>query len=235
MELESYNYKHHGHQGKRHVSKKFLLVLAFLFVIGIIFFTSIYDGFSITGKTVSSISTNNSVALSLESTIPEMKLDGEYERIRIVGNSDKPFYAGSQKILLNKPALNELILENYSGKISFDAGNIFLIDGKVSNIILNGIPISGKNNRDMNLHMDSEIFYNSLEFNNFYLKDFNYISSGAISFGNSGTDRIRLNNEKLSILHFFGSLRIANNKMFLDGLAEKVEIKSDDRKVSISY
>ena len=235
MEHEKHN--PHGNKSfnRKFLNKKFLIFTSFLFVIGIILVSVFPGNLSLTGKSISSINSNNSISISAELTIPELELKGDYEKVTFFGRSSSSIYIGNKKFALER-TLNEIILNGFSGKININESKILLVDGKASEVILNGIPISNKNNNKIKIYTNSEIFYDLIEFEgNTYVKEMDYIASGRISFGEKIGDKIHLDEKELFISHFFGQLKIKSNRMFLNGLVDKIEIKDETSKVVISY
>lgn len=235
MDLDKNNLKYYGQTSKkkRKLNKKTLLFLGFLFVIGAIVFTTLYSNGVITGN-VASINSNNSIKISSELTSPDFNLKGEYLEIKISSNSKTTIYLGDKSFFLDETRENQIILKEFSGKIEIDGDGI-LLDGKVSDVNLNYLPITDKNNKKIKISSDSKIPYNLVEFKeNLFLKEINYISSGTLSVGKQNPDKITLNRDSLVVSNYLGKLKISEGNLFLDGFAENIKINGDEKKISIS-
>lgn len=253
MEFERYDI--HGNkkhlQRKKFLNKKTIIFCSFLFVIGVILITAFYGNLFLTGKSISSINFDNSVFIFSELSVPTMQMEGDYEKITILGVSKSPLFIGEQKSSLSETHLNEIVLNGFSGKISFDEDKISFLEGRVSEVVLNGVPKSDRRGRKLDVYIDSEIDYNSINFgSDVYIRRLSYLASGVIHLGqkleeNESTryddkivekldDKINVIEKELTITHFLGEMVVKNKEMFLEGLVDKVEIKDSRSKIIIS-
>ncbi len=230
----NFKYYEHAYKKKKKLDKKILIFLGFLFVMGIIIFTTLYSNGSITGNVISSINSNNSIGFSSMSTIPDLDLDGEYSEIKILSKAKTTVYIGKKSFLLDELKENRIILKEFSGKIELDEGGV-LFDGKVSDINLNNLPIQETKNRKIKIYIDSKIPYNLIEFKeDLFLKEIDYVSSGILFIGDDNPDKITLNDDSLFISNYFGKLRINEDTLFLDGYAENVKISGETKNIVVS-
>lgn len=225
-----------GHNKKRRFfNKKFMLFIGFLFVVFIILFTTFYrGGFSITGNMIKSIDIENSLAISSSLSVPDLSLDGDYGRIKIIGTGGSDIRFGSQDVSLSDSERNDIVIENFSGEISFNEEGIYLLDGRALRIIVNRVPISSPKNRKVRVSIGSEILYSSIEFrDDVYIKELSYITSGNLLIDNHNT--ISLNGDSLLVNNYLGKLAVSDKKMNINGLFESLDVLSDNKMISISY
>jgi hypothetical protein len=235
MESHKNNFEYYGsHKKRKKPSKKVLVFLGFMFVIGIIVSSILYSNASITGRVVSSFNSNNSIAFSSELTIPDLNFKGEYPEIKILSRAETTIYIGKKSFSLDGSKENRIVLKDFSGRIEFDEDGI-LFNGQVSDINLNNLPIQEKDNKKIKVYVHSKIPYNSVEFReDLFLKEINYISSGTLFLCDKNRDKITLNREPFFISNYFGELKIYRNTLFLDGFAKDLEISGDGKRISIS-
>jgi len=227
MELERYNQPNH----KRHrFITKLLVFLAFLFVISLILFTSLHSDFSFTGNVIQS-DPNNSFSISSETGIPELSLNGDYSQITLSGLKDSDIILGDKIISLNNVE-DQLILYDFSGKISINKNSLNILEGKASKIVMNGAPLTNKNNKKLALSLPSPTNYNSLVFKeSVIIPSIDFVTSGNVVLDG---DNLALNKENLVIKGFSGNFKITENKLFLDGLVSRVDIVGKTKTISIS-
>lgn len=236
MESDKNSSKYYGHnyKKKRKLSKKTLIFLGFIFVIGIIVFTILYSNGYIIGNVSSSINQNNSIIIFSELTPTNLNFKGEYSEIKILSNSKTTIYLGEKSFLLEGSKENRIILKEFSGNIKIEEDGI-LLNGKVSEANLNNLPIKDKNNKKIKVYSDSKIPYNLIEFKeSLFLKEINYISSGVLFIGDKNQDKITLDEELLMISNYFGKLKIDEDTLFLEGFVEDIKIGGDNKQISIS-
>lgn len=220
---------------KRSHRKKTMIFFVFLLVIILILFTTFYrSGFSITGRIIQQSNENKSLTISTTLPIPELNLKGDYERIIISGKSDSYLTIGSQEISLKDTERNEIIIEDFSGRIEFDKEKISILNGRAEKVIINKMPITSQGIRKMKFSSHSEIFYESIEFKEkLNIKEINYFTSGNILIDYQ--NNLLLNNDELLIKNYFGNLQIRNNQMHINGLFESLEITGNNKKILISF
>lgn len=236
MQLDKNNVKYYGesHKVKHKFHKKTLIFLAFLFVMSMIIITTLYNNGSITGNIVSPVNPNNSLIISSELTCPHLSFNVEGSEIKILSDSETTIYLGDKSLLLNSSRENRIILRDFSGKVQLSEEGV-LLDGKVSDISLNYLPIKEKNDKKIKIYSDSPIPYNLLEFKgSLFLKEINYISSGILFIGERKQDKITLNEDSLIISDYFGTLKIKKDTLFLEGSITKIRIDGDMKTITIS-
>jgi hypothetical protein len=209
---------------------KFLIFVCFIFVMGIILMTTIYKDFSfgslgdITGKVIFwSDGNSRNFDVSMQLSVPELNLKGDYTKIVIEGISSSLLSVGNHDFSLLGDSLSEVSLEDFSGKIHINENSIEVLEGKVSGIIVNGMPISDRSGKKIKVSSESPLFYNFLEFEDeLNFKKIDYNASGKISWGEN---LIRLNNERVEIINFLGKMKIQNKIMNLEGVVGNVRGK----------
>ena len=245
MGLDKHNLKYYGHpyKTKKEINKKMLIFSAFLLVMSIIVFTTLYSngpitGNVITGKAISetdiSDDSNKLIIIESELTIPSISFKGDYSEIKILSSSETTIYLGDQSLVLDDSKENQIILKEFSGKVQLGEDGI-LLDGKVLDVNLNGLPIKKRDDKKIEISSDSEIPYNSIEFKeDLFLKEINYLSSGVLFIGEYNPDKIILKEDSLIISNYLGKLKINEGVLFLKGLSENIEISGDGKTMIIS-
>ncbi len=216
---------------KRHhlFGKKSLIFFSFLFILGVIFFTTIYDG-GLTGGVVKNLNANNSFSVSSETNIPNVNLQGDYSEIVFEISANQNLILGGKKISFDKTS-NSLVLKDFSGEINFDQSSVKLLEGKVSEVHINDVPIKDEKNNKMKISLTSGLRYDSINFGEIYLDELNFVGSGKI---NLGGDIMKINHDEVLIKNLFGEFSIKENKLFFDGLIRSLSITGKDKKISIS-
>ena len=206
----------------------FLLFLAFILIIGFFLFT-LFSGVSFSDITGYSIidfggeyNPNKSIDFSAELTTPFLELDGEYEKIDITGSSDGTLSTSGGDFDLGKHGKVFIELNNFEGEITINSGQITELDGKTDSMILNGVEITPKSKR-LNLEIKESFDYDSLEiFENVFIKEINYLSSGKVIIDNE--KRVfNLEGEEITIQNFYGSINVKPEEIKLDGSVEFFE------------
>lgn len=231
MELEKYDFNKSSYYHKKSYRNQILIVISFFLVIALILFTTFNNSFSLTGKIIKGdeINLNNSFEISIESNVPELNLKGDYSEIILEGISGSDLYFDNKKILLQNTG-NKLTISDFSGKININKNLIGVFDGKASEIILNGIPISDSFNKKIKIYFGEETGYEVFIINDdVYLEELSFIASGFVKFGE---DRFSFNSDELIIKDYFGRIRIGD-KMSLNGVCSFLNIKSFDKEIII--
>jgi len=210
------------------LGKKSLIFFSFLFILGVIFFTTIYDG-GFTGGVVKNLNSNNSFSISSETNVPNINFQGDYSEIVFEISANQNLILEEKEISLDKIS-NSLVLKDFYGEINFDQNSIKLLKGKVSEVRVNGVQIKDGKNKKMKISLTGSR-YDSINFGEIYLDELNFVSSGKI---NLEEDVISLNKDEVTIKNLFGEFSIKENKLFFDGLIRSLDIKREDKRISIS-
>ena len=230
MTKEYSEYHKEYYQGGKS-KKKPIMFFAFILVLGFILWVAFSGNLGITGNTVRLPTSDNSFPLSLETNVPEIKLAGDYAKISMDVFSGQDLMLDGKRISLSKLS-NSLILEGFSGKIGFNENLITLLDGKVSKIFIDGVPIANEKGALMRISSDSEIRHSSVAFDSdIYLKELKYVGYGVVYVSPSA---INLNADSILIKNLFGKISIKDDKLFFDGTASDLSINGNDKKISIS-
>jgi len=194
----------------------------------VIFFTTIYDG-GFTGGVVKNLNSNNSFSISSETNVPNINFQGDYSEIVFEISANQNLILEEKEISLDKIS-NSLVLKDFYGEINFDQNSIKLLKGKVSEVRVNGVQIKDGKNKKMKISLTGSR-YDSINFGEIYLDELNFVSSGKI---NLEGDVISLNKDEVTIKNLFGEFSIKENKLFFDGLIRSLDIKREDKRISIS-
>lgn len=233
MEYEKYNHNDNFYHRKERsfFGRKSFIFFSFLFVLGIIFITAFYGGGGITGNVVNSLNQNNSIDLKASLSVPEVKLNGEYKEIILSIKKGSFVNLDNKKISLDEVE-NKLIIKNFDGNIEINENKIKRLEGKVSEIKINNLPINLQKGGRLKFSISPDANYNSFEINeDVHLKDVSFITSGRIDFVG---DSLNLNSEKIRFTNYLGSLKIWNKKLILQGVVEDLKIEGESRKIILS-
>jgi antitoxin component YwqK of YwqJK toxin-antitoxin module len=215
---------------RRFFGKKMMLFLVFFLLIGVILFTTVFKDVSFKGISFGDITgrvvfwggdTSNYVGVSMELIPPELNLNGNHQKIIIKGTSNSPLIVGRHQYFLKEAGPSEIILGDFSGKISINKESITPLEGSVSKITINGVLISDIKGKNIKISIDSPIYYDSIEFKDeIHLKKLEYITMGTLTWGEK--NYIKLENEKIDIRNFIGIINFRENQMHLKGIVENV-------------
>jgi hypothetical protein len=231
MEYEKYNPQSNYQKGKIFFNRNFFIFLSFLVVIGIIFLTTYYNGFAITGDFIKSTNQNNSIKIKTSIYVSELNLDGEYEEIAFIVKKGSFIYLDNKKISPDGLE-NKIVIKDFKGDILINKSMISNFEGKVSQININNVPINLQSGGRLKFSLSSDAIYNLFEIKeNIKLKDISFVTSGSVDFGG---DFLNLNSEKIKFINYLGSLKIENEKLILNGYVESLKIDSESRKIILS-
>ncbi|MBU4308414.1 MAG: hypothetical protein KJ566_01315 [Nanoarchaeota archaeon] len=225
------NYPEKKHKTHTKIILGLIIFGIFLITLFLLIYTS-FSGSPLTGNIIKNDSSNNSIIISADLTIPVLTLNDEFETIIIKGDSDSFLYVGDKKFPLSDSKENSIILTDYIGEISFNEKTILKLEGKVGGVSINGIPMTSKSNKKMKIYFDSDFNYRILEIpENAFIKILNYETSGKIILNEKTT--INLDNEILTIEKFYGSLKISDKHFKIKGHVKSLNIKGT-QKISVS-
>lgn len=234
-EMVNFNHSDGRKKKKSFFLRKSSLFLVFFLIVGLLLITTVYRGVAfpffgaLTGRVVGVFSgsgdTSNYFDVSMNLTVPELDLKGDYGRIVILGSSNTPLMISNYEITLREDGFTEIILEEFSGKISLDENGITFLDGKVMGATINGIPIVNSKGKKISITTISNLRYESINFQEeIRFRKLDYIASGNIVWEN--TNQFRLNNEKIEISNFIGTILIRNRVINFEGIVENVRSRN---------
>lgn len=235
MKKEQSEY-HNEYYKKEKSRKKPIIFLIFLSTIMLILFFTFSDKIDMSiipqtmGNTIKIPNAENYIPIKLTTNIPNINFKLENSIIHITTPLNQNFILDEKIISLNKPS-STLILENFSGILEIDEDKIHSINGKVSRVTINGVPIENNNNQKMNIDTSSEIKYESIEFKTeTYLKEASFLASGII---NIDGNNINLNEDYLELNNLLGIFSITRKQLSFEGKTNKINIDSLNKKISI--
>jgi hypothetical protein len=222
----------HDGSGTFHRHKvKIIVITSFLLVLAFIIYTSVFGSFSFIGRTVmgDSADLNNSIEISATlEQLPSLSLDGEFKSVKIQG-AGSFLYAGN-KFPLSDLSNNYIILSDFDGNINFDSDKISKLNGKASEVSVNGASMFPESGETIKVYFDEPFNYNLLEISDgVFIKEMNYKTSGEIK---TGGNELSLNEDNILIKNFQGSLT-AGDKLEIKGLIESLDITGSQR-ISVS-
>jgi len=213
---------HENHHSRLIIFSIFIAILAFLIV------TSFYDGASLTGNFINGDRPNSTTKFYAELTSPNLDIKGSFEKIEIRGGSDSFFYVGDQKFRLSSTK-NYIILENYTGEMSFNPENIKNLEGKALKVTVNGIVMEPNEKDSLKVSFDKELRYSFLNIESEVLVEKMFYSSSGIIRINNGKNVFNIEDENIGVKNFIGSLRIENDKFKMNGSIESMEIQGQNK------
>lgn len=223
----------------RHKSKRrhlhLFIFLIFVVILLFLIVTSFFDFFSFTGGIIKNTNSSNNDGINIEAvlTIPNLEIKGEFNKVEIRGGSDSYFYVESEKFYLGNSQNNYIILNNYDGDILFDSDKISGLNGRVSDVSINGVPVSPEKKSTLKVKLDENFNYNSLEISDgAFISKLIYNATGIIKI-NNGKNIFNLDNEEIEIRGFLGSLRVERKKFEINGKIDRLEIRGQG--ISVSY
>lgn len=222
--------------GKEKSRNHYLIYIffSFLFIVFFLFITSSGGNFNITGNLISenfneNLNLTKELKINAELSKTSFNLKTDIEKVSIEGRSDSYLYAGDQKFSLSNKSSNYIVLDEFDGDLYFNEDSVSKLKGKAENAEINGVKVSSKSGRRIEVELDKELDFLELDLNGFKLSRISYITSGKIEIGN---DKFNLNDEKLVINSFSGNLKM-NDEMTLKGNIDNMDIIGDS-KISVN-
>jgi len=219
-----------GNKKKRFIIM--IVLISFLLILFLFLYTAFQTDVVFTGNTIKEMGSNESISIDASLGIPEIKLDGNFEKLRLEGQSSAGFYAGDQKFELG-PDYFYIVLDNFDGDVSFNSDEIIELDGKVEKASINGVPILSKSGRRIKIEFEESFSYTSLFIDSVFIKELCYTTSGSILLGNKKTI-ISVDDEETCLGDFQGVLDITDEKFNIDGYLKELNIKGKSD-LSVSY
>ena len=204
------------------------IFLVFIGILGLLILTSFYSDGSFTGliteKVVNEIKPNSTIKFAADLTVPILKIDGNFQRVELRGNSESFLEIESEKFQLNSKS-NYITLENYTGDISFDGEKISALKGKASKVLVNGIPVEPKTKSTVKVSLGKEFSYSLFSAEkDVVIKELIYTASGIVNL-NDGKNIFNIDNEEITLQDFLGNIKIENERFKLDGYIKNLDIK----------
>lgn len=215
---------------KKHFYFKIFIGFAFILILLFIIATSFPGVFPVTGSILTGFVTQGNsdgvlkegIDMETSLTIPDMTLDGNYETLELVGSSSSFLKVGNQQFDLGDLSENYLTFKDFDGKISFDGRKIYVFEGKVSEVNLNGVSVT-PTSETSKVEITGNFNYKSFEIGNgVFINKLSYQTSGTVSLNND-KNIFNLNNENITITDFRGSL-LADDKFNLNGDIQSLSI-----------
>lgn len=204
---------------------KKVIVILFIFVLGIIIYTSIFNSdignINITGDFLRSEgNSNESSEVKANLSMDFLELDGVFDRVVFTSVSQVDVEMGKANFKTKNNS--RIILENYDGEIILTPEKIIEIDGDADRIETEG----GSYEDETDIVIE-DLGYKSLKIESVYIKKFEKIVSGMVDVGGTYSD---IKNKTLFIGKFNGNLNAGglNNTIDFSGTAEKVKIGQGD-------
>ena len=219
---------------KKHGKKRLMIFVIGMFslILFLLVYTSFYGDISLTGSTIkewvaNSNESSGNIQLDAKLTVPYLSIDGEFEKVEIIGGSNSYLRVGDQKFYLGNIKENYLIFDNYDGEISFDSEDILEFKGKASGITVNGVFITPKSKNTAKTDLNKSFNYESLKMDNeVSINELSYMASGIIKL-NDGKKIFNIYKEEITINNFHGNLLIKNKELYLDGYIDSLDIIGD--------
>ena len=210
---------------------KIFIFLAFLLILLFIIFTSFPGSFPVSGSIITGGAIGNSfnnentnnIKFESELTIPELSIDGKFDKVEIEGSSNSFLQVGNQKFDLGNVNNNFLVFKNFDGVISFDEKEITELKGKVSEVTINGVLVI-PTKETTKVNFIESFNYEFLDISNgVSIKEIVYVTSGLIKLNNE-KEIFNINDEEVIIKNFYGSIMIDNGKFNAMGSINELSI-----------
>tara|TARA_Y100000310_G_scaffold155553_1_gene155038 strand:+ start:470 stop:1195 length:726 start_codon:yes stop_codon:yes gene_type:complete len=220
-------------------SKKYknkLILGGFVLVLVIVLYTTFLGtpqilGNTILGSTNNSLVSENRIKISADLTIPELSTKGEFNEIIIIARPSSKFSIANEEISIPGSEKSTILIKGYDGTLGFARDSIDL-NGKATKVFTEDIPISSKSREYIKLEIDEDFNYDSIEVKrDFAFKSLEYTTSGTITLDQGTT--LSLTNDKLKLEGFFGSLKVSEGRLTLEGKVSGI-IVDGEKKISIS-
>lgn len=211
----------------------FVIFLALILLIVWFAFSSPGESNKITGFAIGNTE-KNPIKLKGELTIPDLKINNKINKIEIIttASANTILYIGDEKFDLSKVADSSIVIFDFNGKISFNSKKILNLDGKATQILINGIPTTPQSGDTIKIGVDENFLYKSLKIKDISLRSLSYITSGTIKI-NDQKISIDLHDEQIDIRGFQGNLEVEEFIFKINGQADKLEVQGKlDLKVS---
>lgn len=220
-----------ANKAPRRSKRMVFLAIFFVIVLAVIVYSSFFADISITGDLINE---NKTVGIPINAdfnSVPNLSIKGEFSRVSIRGLTGTFLYIGDQKFPMN--GSDRIFLTDYEGKISLSSNNLEELDGKVSHISIDGLPILPSSDKELKIYIKDSLEYSSLDISQgVFMRKLNYITSGKIVFGEKKSV-VNLNEDNVIIDDFFGGIEVKNKGLSLDGTFEKLETKGN-HEISVS-
>ena len=215
-------------QSRKKLYIKLGIFFAFIGILALLIITSFYSDGSFTGliteKVSNEIKPNSTIKFVAELGIPNLKIDGNFQKIELRGNSESFLDVESERFELNSKS-NYITMENYTGEISFDGEKISALKGKASKILVNGIPVEHKTKSTVKVSLGKEFFYTLfIAEKDVVIKELIYTTSGNINL-NDGKNIFNIDDEEITLQDFFGNIKAENERFKLNGYIKNLDIK----------
>lgn len=202
----------------------FLVVLIFLSLVGGLFYYSYSGEVPFTGSAVSEVSPENAVEVSARLSAPEsLSNSGEIGEVRMnVLNSEAVLYVGPQKTELSGLGKIKIVLIDFEGDLKIEGSSISLLNGRASEVLINGIPSISESGKKVKVRLDNPVFYDSLELKDSYFASIDYSAYGDVKVQNKAS--LTLDGDRIQMGSFKGDLEVRDNRFFFDGLVKKINV-----------
>lgn len=228
---KDYSEYHKEYYGNKKVTKKRLVVGIVGGLLLISFLFIFLKGGIITGNTINAMNQSNAIEIKTSFYIPELTLEDEYKKIELSLDRGTIIKLDNKKITL-EDIKNKIILKDFEGKIKINEDKIKELNGEVSEIRINNLPINLEENGKLKVSLYKGSGYSFLKIKeDVNLKELFFKTSGTIKVGG---DSLNLNSEEIQIKNYIGELKIENRKLILEGLVEEINIDSSSRSLSLS-
>jgi hypothetical protein len=232
MDLERYNRDHLNYRHRKRTHRRVFFFLFFLSVLGAILFSAFSEGGWIVGNVVSSSQNiEDSMNIRTSLSVPHVVLKGIYEEVVLSLDGGQFVYMDNKRIPL-EGSENKIILKNFKGDINLDENQINSFSGKVSELRINGVSINLEGDGSLKFSIPSNSSYTFFEIKEgVSLKEVFFVASGEVFFED---DSLNLNSEMIKFENYFGGLKIEDKRLVFDGIASRINIEGNSRKIILS-
>src|SRR3989344_58234 len=225
MKIEKYG---EGSHKRRKRFFFFLIVMVFFGIVAGLIYYAYGGSIPFTGNFVNSQTPKNPVSLLADLSAPNQAIavDGGIGSMEMIVSRGIPgnfLHVGKQKVNLGDSKDSEIIINGFSGKISFDGRSVLYLNGKASEVIVNGVKTIPQAGESMKVSIDEDFAYSYLKMQQVFIDRLSYVASGEIKI-NEGKAGIELDKEEFTLTGFLGNLEMKKGKLGLDGMSERVSV-----------
>ena len=232
---KNFNHDEYGYSVEEEARRKItgpriFLFIAFLALMLLLLAYPFRDKINFTGWTVFGETKHEGFNVSTELTVSPIYLSGDYSKISLFGLNGKNIQINGKDFQLNEGS-NDLILEDFSGKLRIDKDLVYLVEGKAAKVQLNELKIS--DDRRTRIYFSENSSYSALEVDsNVYLNEIKEVSSGRIYLGEN---TFVLKENYLELENFFGKIKIKDKKLFATGIVSSLVFETDFGEIKAEY
>ena len=177
----------------------------------------------ITGFITKETPSENKLKINSDLSIPNLEINTESSTIEIkTGRSNSIITLGTQKFDLSNLGGSDIVLFDFSGKISFSPDGLLDLEGRTSKALINEIPTTPETSSSLKVKVDENFLYKTIKISDISLRSISYQTYGKIIINEMA--ELELKNDFLDIINYKGDLEIKSDSLILEGEADRIKI-----------